>query len=141
MYCIQPWGNAGETELNQILILQKRVVRLITGQIWSNTPSTLHPSGQLFSKLNILKINDIYPYEPNLGASGIRGVAIYYSDSLIASEVKFNVDGLEDHVWIKLTSGNCKILCGCVYRSPTITEDTSSQSTDKVTELIQTALR
>ena len=76
------------------------------------------------------------PYEPNLGASGIRGVAIYYSDSLIASEVKFNVDGLEDHVWIELTSGNSKILCGCVYRSPTTTEDTSSQSTDKVTELI-----
>ena len=68
------------------------------------------------------------PYEPNLGASGIRGVALYYSDSLIASEVKFNVDGLEDHVWIELTSGNSKILCGCVYRSPTTTEDTSSQS-------------
>ena len=81
------------------------------------------------------------PYEPNLGASGIRGVAIYYSDSLIASEVKFNVDGLEDHVWIELTSGNSKILCGCVYRSPTTTEDTSSQSTDKVTELIQTAYK
>ena len=37
------------------------------------------------------------PYEPNLGASGIRGVAIYYSDSLIVSEVKFNADGQEDH--------------------------------------------
>ena len=34
----------------------------------------------------------------------IRGVAIYYSDSLIASEVKFNVDGLEGHVWIESTA-------------------------------------
>ena len=41
VYCIQAWGNAGETELNHILILQKR---LITGIV----------------KLRILKIKDIY---------------------------------------------------------------------------------
>ena len=35
------------------------------------------------------------PYEPNLGASGIRGVAISYSDSLIASAVKFNAQLLQ----------------------------------------------
>ena len=42
VYCIQVWGNAGETELNHILILQKRSVRLITGnQIMLNTPGIL----------------------------------------------------------------------------------------------------
>ena len=52
------------------------------------------------------------PREPNLGALGIRGAAIYYRKSLNASEVEFQVDGLKDRV-------NHKLLCGCVYRSLT----------------------
>ena len=61
MYCIQAWGNAGVSELNHILILQKRSVRLITGnRIMSNTPGILQSSNPLFLKLNILKIKDNY---------------------------------------------------------------------------------
>ena len=48
VYCIQSWGNAGGTDLNHILILQK------------NTPGVLQSSDPLFLKLNILKIKDIY---------------------------------------------------------------------------------
>ena len=55
------------------------------------------------------------PGEPNLGASGIRGVAIYYRKTLNASEVEFQVDGLKDQVWIGIPYDNCKLLCGCVY--------------------------
>ena len=55
------WGNARETELNHIVILQKRTVRLIPdNQIMSNTPGILQSSDPLFLKLNILKIKDIY---------------------------------------------------------------------------------
>ena len=62
VYCIQARGkNAGETELNHILILQKRSVRLITGnRIMSNTPGILQSSNPLFVKLKNLKIKDIY---------------------------------------------------------------------------------
>ena len=61
VYCIQAWGNAGETELNQISILQKGAVRLITdNQIRSNTPGNLQSSDPLLLKLNILKIKDIH---------------------------------------------------------------------------------
>ena len=81
------------------------------------------------------------PTKPNLGASGIHGVAIYYNQCLKACEIKFNVEGLEDHVWIEVTSGKDKTLCGCVYRSPISTDDSSSQSTNKVTELILKSIR
>ena len=61
VYCIQAWGNAGVTDLNHILILQKRSVRLLTDNlIMSNTPGVLQSSDPLFLKLNILKIKDIY---------------------------------------------------------------------------------
>ena len=60
VYCIQ----AGETELNHIIILQKRSVRLITGNlIMSNTPGILQSSNPLFVKLKILKIKDIYSFQ------------------------------------------------------------------------------
>ena len=46
------------------------------------------------------------PGEPNLGASGIRGVAIYYRKSLNASEFEFQVDGLKDQVRIEIPCDN-----------------------------------
>ena len=49
VYCIQAWGNAGLTDLNHILILQKRSVRLLTdNQIMSNTPGVQQSSDPLF---------------------------------------------------------------------------------------------
>ena len=62
VYCIQAWGNARETELNHILILQKRSVRIIAGnQIMCNSPGIMQSSDTIFFlKLNILKIKDIY---------------------------------------------------------------------------------
>ena len=80
------------------------------------------------------------PGEPNLAASGIQGVAIYYRKSLNASEVEFQVDGLKDQVWIEIPYDNCKLLCGCVYRSPTGTDRSKClESTAKVTQLIHIA--
>ena len=40
----------------------------------------------------------------NLGATGIRGVAIYVKDHVSAREVSFNSD-FKDHVWVEIGDG------------------------------------
>ena len=59
VYGIHVWGTACDTELNKILILQKRVVRLITfnDEIPINAGPFIH-SEPLFAKLAFLKIKD-----------------------------------------------------------------------------------
>ena len=81
------------------------------------------------------------PGEMNLGASGIRGVAIYTKNDLKAIEVDLTTEDFCDHVWIEipLEKGNT-VLCGCVYRSPSDANSRACmESTKKVTKLIRTA--
>ena len=42
------------------------------------------------------------PNDANLGASGIRGVAIYYRKTLKTVEVEFKIDGFHDHAWVEI---------------------------------------
>ena len=51
IYCIESWGASYVTNLSPLIILQKRVIRIITnnGKLAHTTP--------LFKKLNILKLN------------------------------------------------------------------------------------
>ena len=42
------------------------------------------------------------PNEANLGASGIRGVAIYSKNILQVVEVDISIDGFHDHAWIEI---------------------------------------
>ena len=63
-YGIQVWGSACKTDLDKILILQKKTVRAMTGHRWYQTygkhgPSWA-PSDPLFKSLGILKIYDVY---------------------------------------------------------------------------------
>ena len=61
VYGIEAWGSAFKTELDKILILQKRVIRLITfHNIYPNSTGHLRPTDPLFQKLKILKVHDIY---------------------------------------------------------------------------------
>ena len=61
VYAIQVWGSACDTELNKILILQKRVVRLIThNDKRPILPGPLIASDPLFVKLDLLKVKDIF---------------------------------------------------------------------------------
>lgn len=55
-YCISIWGNAANTHLNHIFILQKRALRIIyhTDALAHTTP--------LFSHSGILKLEDLYTY-------------------------------------------------------------------------------
>ena len=61
IYGIQVWGNACDTHLNTIQILQNRVVRLITyNDDFPLIPGPLPASNPLFFKLELLKIKDIF---------------------------------------------------------------------------------
>ena len=61
VYAIQVWGSACDTELNKILILQKKAVRMITNNDhYPLVPGPLIPSNPIFSELEILKVKDIF---------------------------------------------------------------------------------
>ena len=55
-YCISIWGNACETTLSKIFILQKRIVRIMTH---SNYLARTSP---LFCQICLLKVEDIYKF-------------------------------------------------------------------------------
>ena len=63
-YGIQAWGSASSTDLEKILTLQKKAVRIMSGvqyfQIYGQPPGPLPSSEPLFNNLKILKIDDIY---------------------------------------------------------------------------------
>ena len=56
VYCIILWGCAAKSLLNELLILQKRAVRIL------NKCPYLSHSNPLFRKCNILKVYDLYVY-------------------------------------------------------------------------------
>ena len=63
-YGIQAWGSASPNDLEKLLILQKKAVRIMSGvqyfQIYDQPPGPLPASEPLFKNLEILKINEIY---------------------------------------------------------------------------------
>ena len=55
------------------------------------------------------------PEKPDLGAFGMRGVAIYHKESLSVTEVDLQTDECKDHAWIEIASENGdSLLCGCI---------------------------
>ena len=61
VYAIQVWGSANLTEMNKILILQKKAVRMILRKDqYPQIPGPLYPSDPLFSELGILKVQDVF---------------------------------------------------------------------------------
>ena len=64
VHAIQVWGSACSTEINKILVLQKRALRIIThNDHFPSVPGPLHPTDPLFHKLEILKIQDIFKFQ------------------------------------------------------------------------------
>ena len=65
-YGIEAWGSACKTETDKLLILQIKAVRILTGnqyfQIYGEVAGPLPPSQPLFSKLDILKFDDIFRF-------------------------------------------------------------------------------
>ena len=61
VYAIQVWGSACANEMNKILVLQKRALRIITyNDALPLVPGPLLPTDPLFYKMDILKVNDIF---------------------------------------------------------------------------------
>ena len=64
IYAIEAWGSAFKTELEKILVLQKRAMRLMTfNDAYPTVYGPLISSEPIFSKLETLKISDVYKYQ------------------------------------------------------------------------------
>ena len=64
LYAIQIWGSTFDTNRNKLLVLQKKVVRMITfSDSLPDVPGPLAHTLPLFSKLNFLKINDLFKFQ------------------------------------------------------------------------------
>ena len=76
-YCATIWGISSKHNLNRILLLQKRALRLITHSHY------LQPSAPLFSQMSILPIHSIVSLQ--------TGVFMHncYSDRLSSSIITF----------------------------------------------------
>ena len=63
-YGVEAWGSACPTDLEKILILQKKAVRILTGnkyfQLYGEEAAPLPRSEPLFKTLEILKFDDIF---------------------------------------------------------------------------------
>ena len=59
VYAIETWGSANRTDLNRILISQKRIVRLICFQDKRRDDYSFPPSDPLFKDLGFLQITNI----------------------------------------------------------------------------------
>ena len=64
IYAIEVWGSAFNRELDIILSLQKRALRLLTdNDPFPIIPGPLSPSNPIFYKLETMKVMDIYRYQ------------------------------------------------------------------------------
>ena len=64
IYAIEAWGSACKTELDKILILQKRAMSLMTyNDTYPAVYGPLISSDPIFTKLETLKVSDIYKYQ------------------------------------------------------------------------------
>ena len=63
-YGVHAWGSACPSATENLLVLQKKAVRIITGkqyfQVYGEPAGPLPSSSPLFSELNFLKFDDIY---------------------------------------------------------------------------------
>ena len=59
-YCTMVWGSTYQTTLNKVIIIQKKIIRII-----SNAPF-LHPTKDLFQQLNVLKFQKIIEFQYGL---------------------------------------------------------------------------
>ena len=77
--------------------------------------------------------------DTNLGSSGNRGVVIYVKDDFRCRSIKLQ-SLYEDHVWVEIYLQNGrKMLCGCVYRSPTKDKKCTEKTTRDICNVIKEA--
>ena len=136
------------TNADQFLNKRDELVESITG----NEPDIIMiteviPKAQLNPiEASLLEIDgyathtNFDPSEANLGASGIRGVAIYTKEDLCVNVVDFTTD-FKDHIWAEIhLSDHDSLLIGCIYRSHTREKDATLNSILQVCELLSKAV-
>ena len=105
--------------------------------------SQIHPINPALLDIEGYNLHKNFDLESsNLGRSGIRGVAIYSSKKIKVNEIDISVEGQKDHLWVEIpTQTGEKVLCGCIYRSPSDDVDLIScqKSTDGIRQLITKA--
>ena len=60
IYATEVWGNSYNTNVNRILVIQKRIVRMISDEDKRQENYSLPNSSPLFTNLKILKIENIF---------------------------------------------------------------------------------
>ena len=88
IYAVEVWGSADITYLERILVLQKRIVRMLTFSDKRDDDFSFPSSSPLFYKLDILKIHDIFK---------LKIAKFIYSSLKKITPINF-------HTWFKLTS-------------------------------------
>ena len=64
LYAIEVWGSACKTELDKIIVLQKRVIRMMVYKDqYNEVPGPLSSSDPIFARLQTLKVVDIYKFQ------------------------------------------------------------------------------
>ena len=84
-----------------------------------------HPiSPALLSVPGYVMYSNFDPSEANLGSSKIRGICIYVKSSLRVAETVFEGSAFSEQLWVQMTlCGTDTLLLGCLYRSPSSTEN------------------
>ena len=109
------------------------------------------PKGQVNPITRVLLDIDEYecilnfdPNTMNLGASGMRGVAIYHKKNLSVTQVDLPTDEYKDHLWIEIgTNRKNTLLCGCIYRtqSKDVNKEGCMESTKLINDIILNAYK
>ena len=86
LYAIEVWGSAGITILNRLLVLQKRIVRLLSYSDTRNSDYSFPPSNPLVFKEQMLKVQDLFKMR----------IVKFIHNCLNKTSVNF-------HLWFKLT--------------------------------------
>ena len=78
-YCVLVWGNTYTTYLNQLLLIQKKYVRILTNSHY------LAHTNPLFAQTKMLKVTDIYTYYVS-----IKAFKLYKTGNLNSTQHNFN---------------------------------------------------
>ena len=60
LYAIEVWGSAGTSDINSLLVLQKKIIRLLSNSDTRHSDYSFPPSNPLFFKEQLLKVPDIF---------------------------------------------------------------------------------
>ena len=76
----------------------------------------------------------------SLGASGKRGTVIYVKSKIPSVEIKMEGSVHKYNVWVEIfLQNNEKLLCSCIYRSPSVDKRETEVSTKEIGELLSKA--